>query len=304
MLIVISGRPMSATIRWPWLCNLRHAATVVHGAGIAGHCRPASVGRVNLIQMSFYGFDNRYLLDMIKLYPDRFVGTAIVDPLTDDPGKMMESMRQSGVRAFRIQPRYSGLSPEGWLHPPGYKSMFATAARTGQALSCLIDSSGFSEVGRMCRLYPDTKVIIDHLGRIGVDGMIRDSDVKASVHWPRIPRSSSRSGPSMHWARRRLLISTWARSSTAWFRPSEPAAACGKPTAPSRSCRTATPTASSDSRSAGLPEQGRPRLAPLPHGRGDTISGERNACMAHSQVSSATRGPIIADRPCRSVVLA
>ncbi len=32
-------------------------------------CRPAGVGRVNLIQMSFYGFDNRYLLDMIAKYP-------------------------------------------------------------------------------------------------------------------------------------------------------------------------------------------------------------------------------------------
>src|SRR3954471_860426 len=66
-------------------------------------CRPAGVGRVNLIQMSFYnprpgvetsiqngnGFDNRYMLDMIKLYPDRFVGTAIVDPLGERPDRLM-----------------------------------------------------------------------------------------------------------------------------------------------------------------------------------------------------------------------
>src|SRR5262249_52530491 len=43
------------------------------------HCRPAGVERVNLIQMSFYGFDNRYMLDMIKMYPERFVGTAVID---------------------------------------------------------------------------------------------------------------------------------------------------------------------------------------------------------------------------------
>jgi predicted TIM-barrel fold metal-dependent hydrolase len=141
-------------------------------------CRPASVGRVNLIQMSFYEFDNRYMLDMIKHYPDRFVGTAIVNPLGDDPGKAMEQLQGSGVRAFRIQPRYSGLPPAHWLEPPGYMSMFATAARTGQALSCLIDPSGFSEVDRMCRLYPATKLVIDHLGRIGVDGIIRDTDVQ------------------------------------------------------------------------------------------------------------------------------
>jgi predicted TIM-barrel fold metal-dependent hydrolase len=133
---------------------------------------------VNLIQMSFYEFDNRYMLDMIKQYPERFVGTAIVDPLGDDSGGEMERLHRSGVRAFRIQPHYSRQPPGRWLEPPGYKSMFATAAPTGQALSCLIDPSGFSEVDRMCRLYPDTKVIIDHLGRIGGDGMIRDADIQ------------------------------------------------------------------------------------------------------------------------------
>jgi predicted TIM-barrel fold metal-dependent hydrolase len=144
-------------------------------------CRPAGVGRVNLIQMSYYEFDNRYMLDMIKLYPDRFVGTAIVDPLGDDPGRAMSDLAKQGVHAFRIQPQYSKQPPAKWLEPAGYAAMFATAAKTGQALSCLIDPTGFPEVDRMCRRFPDTKVIIDHLGRIGAGpgGAIRDDDVTA-----------------------------------------------------------------------------------------------------------------------------
>ena len=142
-------------------------------------CRPAGVGRVNLIQMIYYEFDNRYMLDMIKLYPERFVGTAIVDPLAADPGRAMRDLAPRGVRAFRIQPRYSQQPPARWLEPAGYQVMFATAAQTGQALSCLIDPDGFAEVDRMCRKFPETTVIIDHLGRIGVDGMIRDADVDA-----------------------------------------------------------------------------------------------------------------------------
>ena len=143
-------------------------------------CRPAGVGRVNLIQMSYYTFDNRYMLDMIKLYPDRFVGTAIVDPLGGDPGKRMRELHRLGVRAFRIQPHYSKLPPAHWLEPGGYAAMFATAAQTGQALSCLVDRTGFPEVERMCRRFPETAVIIDHLGRIGAgpDGAIADEDVE------------------------------------------------------------------------------------------------------------------------------
>jgi predicted TIM-barrel fold metal-dependent hydrolase len=142
-------------------------------------CRPAGVGRVNLIQMSFYEFDNSYMLDMIKLYPDRFVGTAIVDPLGADPAGAMRALLPWGVRAFRIVPGYSKLPPERWLEPPGYAAMFAAAAQTGQVLSCLIDPRAFAEVDRMCTRFPDTPVIIDHLGRIGVTGTIADQDVDA-----------------------------------------------------------------------------------------------------------------------------
>lgn len=142
-------------------------------------CRPSGVGRVNLIQMSYYRFDNRYMLDMIKLYPDRFVGTGIVDPLAAHPDRAMAELEPQGVRAFRIVPGYSKLPPARWLEPAGYKAMFAQGAKSGQALSCLIDPDGFPEVDRMCAAFPETPVIIDHLGRIGVDGQIRAADVDA-----------------------------------------------------------------------------------------------------------------------------
>jgi predicted TIM-barrel fold metal-dependent hydrolase len=74
-------------------------------------CRPAGMGRVNLIQMSYYEFDNSYMLDMIRLYPDRFVGTAIVDPLGPEPGRAMRELASRGVHAFRIPPRYSQQPP-------------------------------------------------------------------------------------------------------------------------------------------------------------------------------------------------
>jgi predicted TIM-barrel fold metal-dependent hydrolase len=151
-------------------------------------CRPAGIGRINLIQMSYYEFDNRYMLDMIKLYSDRFVGTAIVDPLGSDPPRAMRALAPGGVHAFRIQPLYGKEPPARWLAPAGYAAMFATAAQTGQALSCLIDADGFAEVDRMCRRFPDTTVIIDHLGRIGVDGVIKGADVAALVALAKHPK--------------------------------------------------------------------------------------------------------------------
>ncbi len=155
---------------------------------LLAQCQPSGVGRVNLIQMSYYRFDNRYMLDMIKLYPDRFVGTAIIDPLGSNPGQEMLDLVPQKVRAFRIHPEYSKQPPARWLNPPGYMAMFITASKTGQSLSCLIDPSGFPEVDRMCRKFPYTNVIIDHLGRIGADGSIRDDDVQALCDLAQHPR--------------------------------------------------------------------------------------------------------------------
>jgi predicted TIM-barrel fold metal-dependent hydrolase len=143
------------------------------------HMKPVGVNRVNLIQMSFYGFDNRYMIDMIALYPDVFVGTAVIDPFAADVDKQMADLAKKKVRAFRIHPRLSKEEPAKWLEPPGYQKMFAAGARHNQAMSCLIDPNALPELDRMCRKFPETPVIIDHLCRIGADGTIRDRDVDA-----------------------------------------------------------------------------------------------------------------------------
>jgi predicted TIM-barrel fold metal-dependent hydrolase len=143
------------------------------------HTKPAGVDRINLIQMSFYGFDNSYMLDMIKLHEGVFSGTAVIDPHAREPERLMGELAKKGVRAFRIHPRLSKQPPDKWLCPDGYVNMFKAAARNNQALSCLIDPGGLPELDRMCSDHGDAPVIIDHLARIGVDGTIRDKDMDA-----------------------------------------------------------------------------------------------------------------------------
>src|SRR5579872_6968779 len=143
------------------------------------HTKPAGVDRINLIQMSYYGFDNSYMLDMMALYPDVFVGTAVIDPHAAAPDRRMGELAKKRVRAFRILPPLSKAPVERWLQPPGYAKMFSAGAKNNQAMSCLIAPDALPELDRMCRKFPDTPVIVDHLCRIGVDDTVRDKDVEA-----------------------------------------------------------------------------------------------------------------------------
>ncbi|HMC65933.1 MAG TPA: amidohydrolase family protein [Gemmataceae bacterium] len=149
------------------------------------HCKPAGVDRINLIQMSFYGFDNRYMLDMIKLHEGVFAGTAVIDPTGDDPGKLMGELAKQSVRAFRIYPglglggQPNAVTGKNWLKPAGYEKMFAAGAKNNQAMSCLINTDALPDLDRMCQKFPETPVIIDHLCRIGVSGTVDDKEVDA-----------------------------------------------------------------------------------------------------------------------------
>src|SRR5208282_6193961 len=104
----------------------------------------------NLIQMSYYQFDNRYMLDMMALFPDTFVGTAIIDPSAESPDKLMTELAKKRVRAFRIYPDVAKLSPAKWLQPAGYSKMFEAGAKNNQAMSCLISPDALPELDRMC----------------------------------------------------------------------------------------------------------------------------------------------------------
>jgi predicted TIM-barrel fold metal-dependent hydrolase len=149
------------------------------------HTKPNGVTRINLIQMSFYGFDNNYMLHMIALHKGTFAGTAVIDPAGREPDRLMTELAGQGVRAFRIYPGLErGTKPnqgpgEGWLRAEGYDKMFAAGGKNNQAISCLIGPDALAELDRMCKKYPDTPVIIDHLCRIGVDGTVRDKDIDA-----------------------------------------------------------------------------------------------------------------------------
>lgn len=143
------------------------------------HCDPVGVRRINLIQMSFYHCDNSYMVDMIHRHPDRFAGTAIIDPTSPDLPGQMRRLSEDRVRAFRIYPGLAGGKADDWLRHAGYETMFRTGADLNLAMSCLINPCDLGELDRMCGRFPRTPVIIDHLCRVGIGGRIDAAELDA-----------------------------------------------------------------------------------------------------------------------------
>ena len=148
-----------------------------HVEDILGHARPSGVDRVVLVQMSYYGTDNRYMLKAMGDYPDVFGGIGIVD--WDDPGveDRMTRLAAERVYGFRVYPK--GVPPESWCDSPGFERMFAAASRHRLAVCPLIGPDALPALARRCEQFPGAPVIIDHLCLIGAKGPILEEEVDA-----------------------------------------------------------------------------------------------------------------------------
>ncbi len=142
---------------------------------LLAHARPCGVSRVVLIQMSYYRFDNRYMLAAMREYPGVFSGVAVIDEHASQAGQTMRDLKQQGVRGFRIHP---GKQPvDAWLSSPGMAAMWKVGADEQLAMCALVNPDALVPLDKMCEKFPRTSVVIDHFARIGTDGTIRDSDV-------------------------------------------------------------------------------------------------------------------------------
>lgn len=121
------------------------------------HARPAGVTRTVLIQMSYYGFDNSYMLDVMRAHRGVFSGVAIVDA-TANPETAMRELARHGVRGFRI---VAGTQvPDRWLSGEAMAAMWKCAASEGLAICPLMNPQFLPALDAMCRRFPQTQVAV------------------------------------------------------------------------------------------------------------------------------------------------
>lgn len=140
------------------------------------HAAPCNVARIVLIQMSFYGYDNSYMLDAMRRFPGRFGGVAVIDHHQRHAAQQMRELHEHGVRGFRIRPA-EDQSAEEYLQDEAMQKFWRYGAEQGMAMCGLLDPDHLPAWDAMCEQNPETPAVIDHFARIGVDGQIREEDV-------------------------------------------------------------------------------------------------------------------------------
>lgn len=137
--------------------------------------RPLGVRRVVLIaHTQYYVYDNSYMTDSAKAHPGVFSVVGALDHTLPHVADRMRKNLADHIRSYRIA---SWRDPKSWLEGPGMAEMWKTGAEERISMGLLLNPENLPQVDRMCEKFPDTPVVIDHFGRVGIDGEIRKGDL-------------------------------------------------------------------------------------------------------------------------------
>jgi predicted TIM-barrel fold metal-dependent hydrolase len=122
------------------------------------------IDRSVLVQPRQYGWDNRYIADSVRRYPQRFVGHGLIDPHDPNNAAVLErEVRQNGLAGMRLSPIYH--PKEQWLNAPANYALWRKAGELGAVFNVFIGAPQISQLEDMVQRYPRVKVVVDHLGR-------------------------------------------------------------------------------------------------------------------------------------------
>ncbi len=144
-----------------------------------------SVARTVIIQVIHFKFDNRYLADVLKQYPQYFKGVARVNP--EDPAApdhLTELMQKPGFHGVRISP--SADARGDWITGPLMPPLWKRCGELNVPMTVLAPISRIPDVEKLVAKYPDLTVVIDHMADCPPDQPHQIEKLLALEKYPKV----------------------------------------------------------------------------------------------------------------------
>jgi predicted TIM-barrel fold metal-dependent hydrolase len=122
------------------------------------HWRRSGVTHGVLVQPSFFGSDNREMLEALAIDPAHLRGVAVLDEAADAP--LIERLDQAGVRAVRLN--LAGAHEDMYSLEP-WRRLLARVKERGWHVEVFVDAGRLPEVAAFLAQSP-MRVVFDHFG--------------------------------------------------------------------------------------------------------------------------------------------
>jgi L-fuconolactonase len=119
------------------------------------------VSKTVIIQVIHYTYDNSYLADVLKRYPNTFQGVCRVDPRNPAAPDHLSQLTEQGFRGVRLSP--AGDPSGDWVRGPLMPPLWKRCDELKVPMTVLAPISRMPEVGMLLEKVPDLTVVIDHM---------------------------------------------------------------------------------------------------------------------------------------------
>ncbi len=144
-----------------------------------------------LVQTICHGWDNRYLADCVKRYPDRFKGHGLIDPTDAKVADKLEYWtREHGLHGMRFSPMYYKNGNHGgdtWVDAEETHRLWRKAEQLGSIFNFFIAAPQLPRLEKMARAHPGVRVIVDHLAQIDLGAEDPEPDFQLLLAMARCP---------------------------------------------------------------------------------------------------------------------
>lgn len=138
----------------------------------------SGVDKAVLVQNPVYGSNNEEIAEAIKTYPDRFIGTIQVDPISVNAIETITKFvtPKQSVLKFELSQGWgwSGIHPGLKIDCPEFIRIWELAEDLG--LQVIIDPGNIDNPGyqveqfdKISNMYPGVKILLEHLGYLTKD---------------------------------------------------------------------------------------------------------------------------------------
>lgn len=126
-----------------------------------------------LVQVIYHGWDNTYVADCVKRYPQRFKAHGLIDPTDPKVAEKLEFwIKEHGLHGMRFSPRYyqdGKHGGDGWLDAAETHRLWRKAEELKAVFNVFIAPKQLPKLAKMAAAHPDVPVIVDHLGQMDLD---------------------------------------------------------------------------------------------------------------------------------------
>ncbi|MCS6846378.1 MAG: amidohydrolase family protein [Anaerolineae bacterium] len=179
----------SDTARYPWHPRATYIPSETHADPLAHYLRTMDergVARAVIVQPEPYGDDHALVLDALAREPERLRATALFYPKDSDAPRKLEELvkREPRIVAVRFHAHRGKEMYLDRFSDAGVNALWEKAAELGLVVELHIGPNYAAQTRDLIAAFPETPVLIDHLGEPAYGTIPEYAEVLALADFP------------------------------------------------------------------------------------------------------------------------